>query len=136
MLLRTQDVWAFWALLGCIAGIEGALIGLEVPPQFSADVHVTSHLLNETQEYPPWRTHMKIYYDLATGRARADVFSGHQAGKTFIRRYDQVGVSTHLVATKKGRLATFSESHYLNRTEMGVYGEGRHLSGVLTQLSG
>lgn len=91
MALRTYAFRLFWALISCYKSARGRLAGLEIPSQFSADVHITSHLLNETQAYPPWRTHMKLYYDLTLGRARADVLSGHQEGKSFIRRYDQVG---------------------------------------------
>lgn len=87
MLLRTSLV----VFLSVLRVTHCAFRGLNMPSQFSADLEVTSHLLNETEEYPPWRTHMKIHYDLDQGRVRAEITQGHQAGKTFIRRYDKVG---------------------------------------------
>lgn len=58
--------------------------------QFSADVEVTAHLVDREVNYPPWLTRMHIDYDHEQGLAKAIISQGHQAGKLFIRRYDQV----------------------------------------------
>jgi hypothetical protein len=63
---------------------------LELASQFSADVEVISELVNRSQVYPPWLTRMSISYDYAQGLARAQIHEGHNAGKVYVRRYDEV----------------------------------------------
>lgn len=58
------------------------------PLQFSANVEIISHLINETSEFPPRNRHLTVYYDYLTKRARADIEGGYEAAKYYIRRYD------------------------------------------------
>ncbi|KAG7400391.1 hypothetical protein PHYBOEH_005979 [Phytophthora boehmeriae] len=61
----------------------------QLPRQFQAEVHVLSHLTDPRQEYPPSVGKMKIHYDFDQQLARAQMLEGYNAGKTFVRRYDQ-----------------------------------------------
>ena len=61
----------------------------KIPNQFRTKVYILSHNANKTQEYPPWRTVMDVFYDYTNGRARADVLEGFDVGRRFLRRYDQ-----------------------------------------------
>ncbi|KAK1934674.1 hypothetical protein P3T76_011283 [Phytophthora citrophthora] len=60
-----------------------------LPRQFQAEVQVLSHLTDPRQDYPPSRGRMKIQYDFDQQLARAEMLEGYNAGKTFVRRYDQ-----------------------------------------------
>lgn len=61
----------------------------KIPKTFRTKVYVTAHNANKTQEYPPWRTIMDVFYDYPNRRARADVLEGFDAGRRFLRRYDE-----------------------------------------------
>jgi hypothetical protein len=61
-----------------------------LPTQFAADLHVISHLTDPSQEYPPSMRKLKIQYDFDQKMAKAVVLKGYDAGKTYVRRYDEV----------------------------------------------
>ncbi|EEY53154.1 uncharacterized protein PITG_06781 [Phytophthora infestans T30-4] len=61
----------------------------QLPHQFQAEVLVLSHLTDPRQEYPPSMGRMKVQYDFDQQLARAEMLEGYNAGKTFVRRYDQ-----------------------------------------------
>mmetsp|Transcript_17296 Transcript_17296/g.65917 ORF Transcript_17296/g.65917 Transcript_17296/m.65917 type:complete len:248 (-) Transcript_17296:100-843(-) len=61
----------------------------ELPQQFSATVTTIAHLVDQTQDYPPWRKIMNVRFDYEAKLASAQIEEGHDAGKLFIRRYDQ-----------------------------------------------
>lgn len=60
------------------------------PLQFSADLEITAHLVDKTKDYPPWLRKIKINYDYIQKLARAEISHGYEAGRTYVRRYDQV----------------------------------------------
>jgi hypothetical protein len=57
------------------------------PLQFAGTVIITSHLIDESSEYPPRTRQMTIYYDYINKKARADIESGYEAAKVYIRHY-------------------------------------------------
>lgn len=59
----------------------------QFPKQFSTGLEITSHLVDQNKEYPPWKRDMAIAYDHAGGRAKVVVKEGINAGKTFLRLY-------------------------------------------------
>jgi hypothetical protein len=59
------------------------------PLQFSGNLEIVSHLIEENSDYPPQKRRWSIYYDYINKRARADIESGYEAAKYYIRRYDQ-----------------------------------------------
>ena len=61
----------------------------ELPKQFSADLEITAHLVDRTKDYPPWLRKIHIKYDFDNKLARANITHGYEAGRTYIRRYDQ-----------------------------------------------
>lgn len=58
------------------------------PLQFTATIKITSHLIDENNEYPPHTRQMTIYYDYINKKARADIEAGYEAAKIYIRHYD------------------------------------------------
>ena len=48
-----------------------------------------AHQVDKSLEYPPWRKRMVVLYDYERKMVRCDVKEGNEAGKSFIRRYDQ-----------------------------------------------
>lgn len=44
--------------------------------------------LPQTQDYPPWRRRVEVWYDGPERKVRAFVHEGFEANKTFLRRYD------------------------------------------------
>eukprot|EP01036_Dinobryon_divergens_P047514 gene47514-63700_t len=58
------------------------------PLQLSANIEISAHLIEESQEYPPKKRRMTIYYDYIHKLARADIDEGYEAAKSYIRRYD------------------------------------------------
>lgn len=61
-----------------------------LPLQFSADIEITAHLVDRTQDYPPWLRKIRLNYDFVKKLARAEILQGYDQGKIYIRRYDQV----------------------------------------------
>ena len=61
-----------------------------LPLQFSAEIEITSHLVDPAQEYPSRTRKLWVHYDYMNQLARADIVQGYEEGKTYIRRYDQV----------------------------------------------
>jgi hypothetical protein len=61
----------------------------EFPLQFSANIVITSHLIDVSSEYPPRTRSITVYYDYIQKRARAEIEAGYEAAKYYIRRYDQ-----------------------------------------------
>jgi hypothetical protein len=61
----------------------------EFPPQFSATIEITSHLIPDDSSYPPSKRRMSILYDFINKRARIDIEQGYEAAKYYIRRYDE-----------------------------------------------
>ena len=59
------------------------------PQQFSANIAITSHLIEDDSKYPPKQRRMTVYYDYVNKRARADIEAGYEAAKAYIRRYDE-----------------------------------------------
>ncbi len=59
------------------------------PLQFSANIVITAHLIEEDSEYPPRERKMKVFYDYINKYARADLEAGYEAAKIYIRRYDE-----------------------------------------------
>jgi hypothetical protein len=59
------------------------------PLQFSGNLEITSHLIEEASSYPPRTRRMTIYYDYINKKARAEIEAGYEAAKYYIRRYDQ-----------------------------------------------
>ncbi|CAM9559731.1 unnamed protein product [Scytosiphon promiscuus] len=84
-----------WLLaLGCIGGAAsraaeaaGERLAAEIPRQFSAHVRITSHMVDQDKEYPPWIRELEIAYDNVAERAKIVVTKGLGAGKTFLRLY-------------------------------------------------
>ncbi|GLE05489.1 hypothetical protein PINS_up014512 [Pythium insidiosum] len=66
-----------------------------LPRQFQAELAIVSHLTDPRQSYPPSRREMRVLYDYDNKLARADVLEGHDAGKSFVRRYDIVRGQSH-----------------------------------------
>ncbi len=60
------------------------------PAQFSAELQVTAHLVDKTQEYPPHLRRIALHYDFPAKRVRADVLAGYEEGRFYLRRYDEV----------------------------------------------
>lgn len=60
------------------------------PPQFSANIEITSHLLeaSDSTDYPPKSRRMMVYYDYIAKKARVEIEAGYEAAKIYIRRYD------------------------------------------------
>jgi hypothetical protein len=71
-----------------IASLQGEP-ALVFPLQFTATLTITSHLIEESSEYPPKTRQMSLYYDYIAKKARADIEAGYEAAKMYIRRYDQ-----------------------------------------------
>ena len=60
-----------------------------LPKAFSADLEITAHLVDRSKDYPPWLRKLKLNYDFDQKLARAEITHGYEAGRTYIRRYDQ-----------------------------------------------
>jgi len=60
----------------------------QFPLQFSANLTITAHLIEEESTYPPRVRRMSLYYDYLAKRARADLEAGYEAAKIYVRRYD------------------------------------------------
>ena len=61
---------------------------LSFPLQFSANISITAHQIEQESEYPPRVRTMTIFYDYLNKKARIDIDAGYEAAKTHIRRYD------------------------------------------------
>lgn len=59
------------------------------PLQFRATITITAHLIDAAEEYPPRTRRMTVYYDYNNKRARAEIESGYEAAKVYVRRYDE-----------------------------------------------
>ena len=46
------------------------------PLQFSGDISITAHLIEEESEYPPRVRKLKVWYDYMNKVARADIEAG------------------------------------------------------------
>ena len=68
-----------------------------LPLQFSAEVEITSHLVDPAQEYPSRTRKLWVHYDYTNQLARADILQGYEEGKTYIRRYDQVSRLAYVI---------------------------------------
>lgn len=77
-----------WALLCIAAASPEAEPTAVFPLQFSANLEITSHLIDNDSEYPPKTRRMTIYFDYEARKARADIEAGYEAAKIYIRRYD------------------------------------------------
>ncbi|KAJ0410740.1 hypothetical protein ATCC90586_006843 [Pythium insidiosum] len=80
-------------LVVCVACVSMAIASVDrtppaLPRQFQAELAIVSHLTDPRQSYPPSRREMRVLYDYDNKLARADVLEGHDAGKSFVRRYD------------------------------------------------
>jgi hypothetical protein len=73
-------------LISIRLSIEGP--NARFPLQFSANVEITSHLIDESSEFPPRLRKWTVYYDYIAKKARADIEAGYEAAKYYIRRYD------------------------------------------------
>ena len=71
------------------ARVIGSTPAPSFPLQFSANLEITAHLISPDSEYPPRVRRMSIYYDYVNKLARAELESGYEAAKVYIRRYDQ-----------------------------------------------
>eukprot|EP00644_Phytophthora_capsici_P015567 jgi/Phyca11/20680/fgenesh1_pg.PHYCAscaffold_70_\ len=87
-LTTMMHLWLYLLLL-LIEGVSSARLPPALPRQFQAEVQVLSHLTDPRQEYPPSIGRMKIQYDFDQQLARAEMLEGYNAGKTYVRRYDQ-----------------------------------------------
>jgi len=87
MLFPAYLAFVLMALV-CVS-VRSVSPSLVFPLQFSATVTITSHLIDESSEYPPKRRQMMIYYDYINKKARADIEAGYEAAKIYIRRYDE-----------------------------------------------
>ncbi|KAL4176891.1 hypothetical protein KRP22_001828 [Phytophthora ramorum] len=76
-------------LLLFVHSVNGARSPPQLPRQFQAEVQVLSHLTDPRQEYPPSMGRMRVQYDFDQQLARAEMVEGYNAGKTFVRRYDE-----------------------------------------------
>ena len=90
------------------------------PLQFEADLEITAHLVDRTKDYPPWLRKIKINYDYIKKFARAEISHGYEAGRTYVRRYDQVGVYEHC-----SNISIYLFFHS-SRTKCGVVEKGVH----------
>lgn len=61
---------------------------LKFPVQFSANITITAHQVPTESIYPPRIRTIAVYYDYFAKKVRADLSSGYEAEKTYIRRYD------------------------------------------------
>jgi hypothetical protein len=61
---------------------------LTFPLQFSANIQITAHLIDDNLDFPPRYKRMTVFYDYINKKARADIESGFEAAKYYIRRYD------------------------------------------------
>jgi hypothetical protein len=62
---------------------------LSLPAQFEARLTTTAHMIDGSLGYPPRHRRVHIWYDALSGRARADVSEGFDAGKSFVRLYGE-----------------------------------------------
>ena len=62
---------------------------LSFPAQFEARLTTTAHMIDGSLGYPPRHRRVHIWYDALSGRARADVSDGFDAGKSFVRLYGE-----------------------------------------------
>jgi len=74
---------------GAAADEEAARALPRLPQQFAAKVTTIAHLVDRSKEYPPWRKVMHVRFDAVNKLASAQIEEGHDAGKLFIRRYDE-----------------------------------------------
>ena len=72
-----------------LVSVCGARDPPSLPRSFSADLEVTAHLVDRTKDYPPWLRKITLNYDFDKKLARAEITHGYEAGRTYIRRYDQ-----------------------------------------------
>jgi len=57
--------------------------------QFTTRIETTAHQLNATNDYPPYKRYMTVYYDYDARRVRIDYDPvPHMPPKSFVRRYD------------------------------------------------
>ena len=57
--------------------------------QFTTRIETTAHQLNATEDYPPYKRTLTVYYDFDARRARIDYDPvPHMPPKSFVRRYD------------------------------------------------
>lgn len=91
MLTLTRFVFivGILAVVVLTTGAVSTKPNLVFPLQFSASLTITSHLIEESSEYPPKRRFMTVYYDYINKKARADIEAGYEAAKVYYRRYDQ-----------------------------------------------
>ena len=81
LIVSSQDVFPTWT-------------------QFSCTVQITSHLLDNSQKYPPSIQTFQIHYDAIQEFIRIDVLNGYEAGKTYMRRYDLVRIKMKMKRMK------------------------------------
>ncbi|RLN37652.1 hypothetical protein BBJ28_00001916 [Nothophytophthora sp. Chile5] len=92
----------------------------QLPHQFQAQVEVLSHLTDPLQDYPPAVGRMKVHYDFDQQLARAEMLEGYDAGKTFVRRYDQVEIAlTRLECAKQEFMVKHGEYRKCERAYLG-----------------
>ncbi|RLN95196.1 hypothetical protein BBJ28_00005103 [Nothophytophthora sp. Chile5] len=98
----------------------------QLPRQFQAQVEVLSHLTDPRQDYPPSVGRMKVHYDFDQQLARAEMLEGYGAGKTFVRRYDQVEIALTRLECAVGWSRTNRSAFSLQKQEFMVkHGEYR-----------
>jgi hypothetical protein len=60
-----------------------------MPLQFTARLTITNHLIQEGSEYPAREQYREIWYDFPNLRAKVQSLDEEDAGKTWLRRYDE-----------------------------------------------
>ena len=70
-----------------LAILAGCVTGLSFPPQFSATLRTTAHLIDPASVYPLRNKAMHINYD---GIGKRVVANMEGEDKVYIRRYDSV----------------------------------------------
>jgi len=83
-------VWVLCAASAVAAANQRTAKPLPKPHhQFSTRIETTAHQLNATNDYPPYKRYMTVYYDYSSRRARIDYDPvPHMPPKSFVRRYD------------------------------------------------
>lgn len=59
----------------------------QFPEQFTARLEVTAHLVDRTNDYPPWMRTMDISYDRPAGLVKVVINGGADDSKTLLRLY-------------------------------------------------
>jgi hypothetical protein len=86
MISRIILLFVFCGILLALTSVKDP--ELVFPLQFSANIQITAHLIDENSDFPPRYKRLTVFYDFINKKARADIEAGFEAAKYYIRRYD------------------------------------------------